>query len=418
MLEILGRIVPVVLVGVCFRAIPFAGYALCSSRVGRVGKAGALASSAVLAYAGARLHPHPVDLFISMTLAWSYLAAAAVLVYAATRWWRKVEHTNAGMMFSAGALFLLTPGLLLRSELTVYVVAAGFELVFSAYSYWKEFEKPNVNLGPLGECVTFLLVNPALVFAARGREVSKPGIPMRGIGRLVLGLFGISATSVMLVATMRLTPEVAAWAGARGPFFVAVLGGATLTVQLYSEYIAHSSVAHFQIGAMRILGYELPERYHYPFLARSPEDFWRRWNIYLGAWLQRYVYLPLAAHYQRRTRSQLWPLAKGGALFVTFTVCGLMHEAAGYAFRFQFPIGTAVAFSAFGLVLGAWVAARQLAVGMLPRVVPGARRALGLFGGVISWTLCMSLLLAFGAVMLPALDGQGLSPVLVGWLLR
>ena len=33
---------------------------------------------------------------------------------------------------------------------------------------------------------------------------------------------------------------------------------------------------------MWILGYTVPKRYRYPFVARSPQDFWNRWTLVIA----------------------------------------------------------------------------------------------------------------------------------------
>jgi hypothetical protein len=264
----------------------------------------------------------------------------------------------------------------------------------------------------------FLLVNPALVFPARGREISMPGWSWRAASRVGLGVVGMFLPPSMLMVVYKYSPHASQWAETRGFGYVSLVAISVIAAHLWVQFFAHSSLAHFQIGAMRLFGYEVPERYHFPFLARSPDEVWRRWNIYLGVWLQRYVYLPLAIHYQRRVRPELWSVAKGLALVLTFGLCGLMHEAAGYALRFQLPLGTVLAFSFYGLVLAAWVAVRPFIVGLAQALSARPKRAFERLGGALSWGFSMGLLVAFGMLILPGLGGDGLPPVLARWLLR
>jgi hypothetical protein len=55
-------------------------------------------------------------------------------------------------------------------------------------------------------------------------------------------------------------------------------------------------------------------------LARSPGDFWRRWNISLSSWFRDYVYIPLGGS---RLGSSIW----ARNVLVTFLLSGLWHGA-------------------------------------------------------------------------------------------
>ncbi|HEY7059499.1 MAG TPA: MBOAT family O-acyltransferase, partial [Vicinamibacterales bacterium] len=61
-------------------------------------------------------------------------------------------------------------------------------------------------------------------------------------------------------------------------------------IQIYADFSAYTDIAR---GASRWLGIELTENFDHPYLARTPSDFWRRWNISLSTWFRDYVYIPL-----------------------------------------------------------------------------------------------------------------------------
>jgi D-alanyl-lipoteichoic acid acyltransferase DltB (MBOAT superfamily) len=95
--------------------------------------------------------------------------------------------------------------------------------------------------------------------------------------------------------------------------------------KLMAAYARHSGVASIQIGLMRALGWQIGERYNYPLAARSPREFWSRWNIYVADWVKRYAYFPLAVLLARRATTH-----KAGAhvisLGVTFIAVGAYHD--------------------------------------------------------------------------------------------
>jgi D-alanyl-lipoteichoic acid acyltransferase DltB (MBOAT superfamily) len=153
-----------------------------------------------------------------------------------------------------------------------------------------------------------------------------------------------------------------------------------------------------QIGLMRLIGYEVPERYRYPFLARSPEDFWRRWNTWLGSWAKRYLFYPLALHLRRNYR-KLWPvLQQAAAVVATFLFIGLLHDFAAYEAHVCDPanrtasLGVTLLFFAYGLTFVVWVGATRLLVGLFP-ALSSTRGWKPLVVKVLSWLIFVHYLL-------------------------
>lgn len=62
------------------------------------------------------------------------------------------------------------------------------------------------------------------------------------------------------------------------------------SLQIYFDFSGYSDMA---IGLGKILGYDFPENFNYPYISRSITEFWRRWHISLGSWFRDYVYIPL-----------------------------------------------------------------------------------------------------------------------------
>jgi len=87
--------------------------------------------------------------------------------------------------------------------------------------------------------------------------------------------------------------------------------------QIYCDFSGYSDIA---IGAARVLGFELMENFHQPYLARSIADFWRRWHISLSTWFRDYLYIPLGGNRVSQPRLYL-------NLLLVFLVSGLWHGA-------------------------------------------------------------------------------------------
>ncbi len=100
------------------------------------------------------------------------------------------------------------------------------------------------------------------------------------------------------------------------------------SLQIYCDFSGYSDMA---IGVSRIIGFDLPENFNMPYLARSITDFWRRWHITLSQWLRDYLYIPLGGNRKgaRRTFINLFLTMLLGGLWHgaawTFVVWGLLH---------------------------------------------------------------------------------------------
>ena len=68
------------------------------------------------------------------------------------------------------------------------------------------------------------------------------------------------------------------------------LGIFAYMLQIYLDFSAYSDMA---IGMGRMVGFRYLENFNYPYIAKSVQDFWRRWHISLSTFFRDYVYIPL-----------------------------------------------------------------------------------------------------------------------------
>ncbi|HIU36448.1 MAG TPA: MBOAT family protein [Candidatus Fimenecus excrementigallinarum] len=66
--------------------------------------------------------------------------------------------------------------------------------------------------------------------------------------------------------------------------------------QIYFDFSGYSDMA---IGLGKIFGFDFPENFRYPYIARSINDFWRRWHITLSTFFRDYVYIPMGGNRKR-----------------------------------------------------------------------------------------------------------------------
>lgn len=61
-------------------------------------------------------------------------------------------------------------------------------------------------------------------------------------------------------------------------------------LQLYADF---SGCMDIVLGASECFGIYMPENFNRPFHSRSIQEFWKRWHITLGLWLQDYIMYPV-----------------------------------------------------------------------------------------------------------------------------
>ncbi len=88
------------------------------------------------------------------------------------------------------------------------------------------------------------------------------------------------------------------------------------TVQIYCDFSGYTDIA---LGVARLFGYRLPENFNWPYLAKNPADFWRRWHISLSNWLRDYIFFSLPG---QRSKRKIFSYVN---FLITMLLCGLWH---------------------------------------------------------------------------------------------
>ena len=101
------------------------------------------------------------------------------------------------------------------------------------------------------------------------------------------------------------------------PAATAWLGIVAYSLQIYFDFSGYSDMA---IGLGKMVGFDFKENFNYPYIARSIQDFWRRWHISLSSWFRDYVYIPLGGNRGSSLRTYR-------NLLIVFFVTGLWHGA-------------------------------------------------------------------------------------------
>lgn len=111
-----------------------------------------------------------------------------------------------------------------------------------------------------------------------------------GIQRFIIGL----SKKVLIANNVGLiTNNIMATSPSTYGFHGALIAMITYTLQIYFDFSGYSDMA---IGIGKILGFNFPENFNYPYIAKSITDFWHRWHITLSTWFKEYVYIPLGGN--------------------------------------------------------------------------------------------------------------------------
>ncbi|UFH55852.1 MBOAT family protein [Spirosoma sp. KNUC1025] len=135
-----------------------------------------------------------------------------------------------------------------------------------------------------------------------------------GVERFIIGL----AKKVLLANTFAsLADSIFNTPSDSYPAATAWLGIIAYSLQIYFDFSGYSDMA---IGLGKMIGFDFKENFNYPYIARSIQDFWRRWHISLSSWFRDYVYIPLGGNRGNKFRTYR-------NLLIVFFVTGLWHGA-------------------------------------------------------------------------------------------
>jgi len=186
---------------------------------------------------------------------------------------------------------------------------------------------PQLIAGPI---VRYQSVAGQLV--SRGEDLEKF---VSGIRRFTVGLAKkvLLANAVGQLWDLSLASDTLTAAGAW-------LGLFAYAFQIYFDFSGYSDMA---IGLGRMLGFDFPENFNYPYISQSVVEFWKRWHISLTTWFREYVYFPLGG-----SRVPKWKWVRN--ILIVWFLTGFWH-------------GAGWNFILWGLYYAAWMLAERLFLG-------------------------------------------------------
>ena len=143
---------------------------------------------------------------------------------------------------------------------------------------------------------------------------------------MTLFTFGLAKKVLLADAVGALWTDIIGVAGSPSTTYVGLdaastalvwLGVIAYSLQLYFDFSGYSMMA---IGMGKMLGFDFPQNFNYPYISRSITEFWRRWHMTLSGWFREYVYIPLGGN-RKGLKRQIFNL------FVVELLTGIWHGA-------------------------------------------------------------------------------------------
>jgi D-alanyl-lipoteichoic acid acyltransferase DltB (MBOAT superfamily) len=175
--------------------------------------------------------------------------------------------------------------------------------------------------------------------------------------------------------------------------FFAIYGYA---IQIYADFSGYTDIA---IGCALLLGFRFPQNFDAPYIARSMQDFWRRWHMTLSRWLRDYLYIPLGGN--RGPTAFVYR-----NLFLTMLLGGLWHGAAWTFVIWGALHGVALVAERSERLVVALPAAALVASPVLLAIGWVTGWGVGTVIGVL-WVTAALALITGGAARLAPLEGRG-----------
>ena len=168
--------------------------------------------------------------------------------------------------------------------------------------------------------------------------------------------------------------------------------------QIYTDFSGGIDVI---MGISEILDIKLTENFKSPLISSSVTEYWARWHISLGEFMEKYIYYPIALNknvmkFSKKIKNKYLSKAFSSALasFIVFIIVGIWH-------------GTGWNYVVYGLYQAVFVAGAVL----LTPFYKNAKSTLHIDDKTLSWKVFTVLrtfsILVFGRILIKCADLQG-----------
>ena len=179
-------------------------------------------------------------------------------------------------------------------------------------------ERSILRLGTYLAMFPQLIAGPIVIYSDVSKALEKRSISLgqieEGVQEFIFGL----GSKVLLANNIGMLWEELGTIGYENISMpLAWLGVVSFTLQIYFDFNGYSLMA---IGLGKMLGFEFPMNFNYPYISKSITEFWRRWHMTLSGWFREYVYIPLGGNRKGKVRTYV-------NLLIVWALTGFWHGA-------------------------------------------------------------------------------------------
>ena len=169
---------------------------------------------------------------------------------------------------------------------------------FQSMSYTIDLYRRNItvqkNFVKFAAFVTMfpqIVAGPIVLYNDVAKELESRKIDFNGISNgISVFICGLCKKVLIANSVGELWTNVKASDYSSLPAATAWLGIIAFTLQIYFDFSGYSDMA---VGLGKMLGFNFPKNFDYPYNSKTVSEFWRRWHMTLGGWFKSYVYFPL-----------------------------------------------------------------------------------------------------------------------------
>lgn len=234
----------------------------------------------------------------------------------------KKAYLIAGLVFNFGWLFVFKYSAFLFSNLNFLFSFSGLKLpaaklvlplgisfyTFETASYIIDIYKDRLPAEKsLLKFGTYLLMFPQMIsgpivsYSSIATDISNrkytPSMIDDGLKEFTIGL-GLKVLLANRIGVLWKDIGTIGFESISSP--LAWMGIFAFSFQLYFDFYGYSLMA---LGLGKMMGFELPKNFNYPYISLSMTEFWRRWHMTLGTWFREYVYIPLGGNRNGKHRT-------------------------------------------------------------------------------------------------------------------
>ena len=179
-------------------------------------------------------------------------------------------------------------------------------------------EKSFINLGAYLCMFPQLIAGPIVVYTQVSEKLCKRSYDLKEIEKgLQIFILGLGSKVLIANNVGGLWNDMAQIGYANLSMPLAWMGLLSFSLQMYFDFNGYSLMA---IGLGKMLGFDFPQNFNFPYISKSISEYWKRWHITLSTWFKDYLYIPLGGNRKGKLRTLL-------NMFIVWSVTGLWHGA-------------------------------------------------------------------------------------------